>query len=292
MADRLPKSHDTQHQGTSHLAVHSTFPSRLLTLIALKTTARLYRRDGPCVPISKHLIVKRSPFVHLTEAATLQFIAANTSIPVPRVHCAFVRKNRAYLVMQRLPGASLATAWPSLSVAQLATIFKQLRAILAELRALPPPPGAGIQSCIGGSLRDSRIARSDPRFGPFENTQAFHLWLREGLRLEEHPERDDPGDQEWQSLKAMAARQDGPWPAPVLTHGDLNPFNVFVHEGRVAGIIDWEFAGWYPPYWEYTAAWHGNRTRQFWQGVLAEFLDPYPEELEMEILRQQWYGDL
>lgn len=63
----------------------------------------------------------------------------------------------------------------------------------------------------------------------------------------------------------MAARQDGHWPAPVFTHGDLNPFNVFVRDGLVVGILDWEFAGWYPAYWEYTAVWHGNRTRQAWQ---------------------------
>lgn len=90
----------------------------------------------------------------------------------------------------------------------------------------------------------------------------------------------------------MAARQDGHWPAPVFTHGDLNPFNVFVRDGLVVGILDWEFAGWYPAYWEYTAAWHGNRTRQAWQGVLTEFLDAYPEELKMEITRQKWWGDL
>ena len=283
---------DTQHQGTSHLSVHNTLPRRLLTLLALKTTARLYRRDGPCVPISKHLIVKTSPFVHLTEAATLQYIASSTSLPVPRIFCAFVHRNRAYLVMQRVQGVSLARAWPSLSAAQLSAIFKQLRAMLAELRALPAPPDAGVQSCIGGSLRDSRIPRSRPRFGPFKSTQAFHLWLREGLRPEEHPERDDDQDQDWQDIKTMAAQQDGPWPPLVFTHGDLNPFNVLVCGGNVVGIIDWEFAGWYPAYWEYTAAWYGNCTRQAWQGVLAEFLDVYPEELKMEITRQKWWGDL
>ena len=282
----------TQHLDTDHLAICNTPLRRFLTLLALKTTARLYRRDWPCFPISKHLIVKTSPFVHLTEAATLQYIAANTSIPVPRVHCAFVHKNRAYIVMERIQGVSFAEAWPSLSAAQLATCFKQLRAMLDELRALPHPPDVGIQSCTGGSLRDSRIPRSCPRFGPFANAQTFHLWLRHGLRPEEHPERDNPGDQDWQDIKTMAARQDGRWPEPVFTHGDLGPFNVLVHAGQVVGIIDWEFAGWYPTYWEYTAAWYGNRTRQAWQDVLTEFLDAYPEDLEMEITRQKWWGDL
>lgn len=283
---------DTQHQGTDRLAIQNTRLRRLFTLLALKTTGRFYCRDGPCVPISKHLIVKTSPFVHLTEATTLQFIAANTSIPVPRVHCAFVHRNKAYLVMQRIQGVSLARALPSLSAAQLSAIFRQLRAMLAELRTLPSPPGAGVQSCIGGSLRDSRIPRSRPRFGPFKTVQAFHLWLREGLRPEKHPERDDHQDQDWQDIKTLATWHDGCCPALVFTYGDLNPFNVFVCGAQVVGIIDWEFAGWYPDYWEYTAAWYGNRTRRAWQNMLIEFLDAYPEELKMEITRQKWWGDL
>ncbi|EXA36820.1 hypothetical protein FOQG_09848 [Fusarium oxysporum f. sp. raphani 54005] len=58
--------------------------------------------------ISKSLIVKKGQFVHLTEAATMQFVAANTSIP-------------------RIRGTSLAEAWKTLSAADLSNIFAQLR---------------------------------------------------------------------------------------------------------------------------------------------------------------------
>ena len=40
----------------------------------------------------------------------------------------------------------------------------------------------------------------------------------------------------------------------MLTHGDLNTGNIFIHEGRVSGIIDWEHAGYYPDWWEYASA--------------------------------------
>jgi hypothetical protein len=59
---------DTQHEGTGHLAINNTLLRRIFTLLALKITARFYRYNG-CVPISKHLIVKTGPYVHLTEAA-------------------------------------------------------------------------------------------------------------------------------------------------------------------------------------------------------------------------------
>lgn len=283
----MPLSDET---ATRHcLAIRDTFCRRLLTLLALKTTARLYKHDGPCVPISKRLLVKTGKFVCLTEAASIEFIATKTSIPVPRVYASFLHKNRAYIIMERIQGTSLAKAWKTLSDASRDHIMLQLRRMLMELRTLAPSPGTGIQSCVGGSLRDSRIPRSRPRFGPFSTVQDFHLWLREELRPEEHPNRNN--DEDWQDIIKMVARQDGPWPPPVFSHGDLNPFNILVRGDRVVAIIDWEFAGWYPGYWEYTSAWLGNKTRQAWQERIATFLEPYPEELWMETVRQKWWGE-
>ncbi|KJZ80126.1 hypothetical protein HIM_00840 [Hirsutella minnesotensis 3608] len=281
----------TQHQGSHQQAIKDTFVRRFLTLIALRTIGRLRARDGPCTIISKHLVIKTSDFVHLTEASTLKFIAAKTKIPVPRVHSAFVHGNKAYIVMERIQGQTLADAWRTLSGSQLDSIFLQLRDLLQELRQLAPPPGTGVESCVGGSLRDSRNPRSAPRFGPFKSIHDFHVWLRDGFNSDrEKPDRLDDGD--WDGIKKMAALQDSPWQPPVFTHGDLNPFNIMVRGDRVTGIIDWESAGWYPSYWEYTAAWLGNLTRGEWQRTIAKFLDPCPNVvLEMEKTRSRWWGD-
>lgn len=43
----------------------------------------------------------------------------------------------------------------------------------------------------------------------------------------------------------------------VFTHADINMRNVLVNEnGRISGIVDWECAGWFPEYWEYTKKMH------------------------------------
>jgi hypothetical protein len=53
---------------------------------------------------------------------------------------------------------------------------------------------------------------------------------------------------------------------PVFTHGDLQQKNILVRKVPCSGkgeetrfkyeiaILDWEFAGWYPSYWEYSRA--------------------------------------
>lgn len=279
-----------QHNGTEHLSINNTFIRRFLTRLALRTTAKLYTRDGLVVPISKTKIVKTGRRIHLTEGATMRYLAEETSIPVPKVYCSFLHKNRAYIVMERIRGDELPKAWKSLSEEALESIFAQLRLYIQELRSLTPPPGTGVESCVGGSLYDSRIARGNPRFGPFKTIQEFHFWLRGDSRPEDLEGRKK--DQDWHDAVEMMRQQDGPWPPPKFTHCDLNPSNVLVRNGKVVGIIDWEFSGWYPYYWEYTSAWYGNLTRTHWQGLLDKFLDrPSPDVFRMEEIRNKWWGE-
>ena len=42
--------------------------------------------------------------------------------------------------------------------------------------------------------------------------------------------------------------------AIVLTHGDMSPRNIIVQGTKVVALLDWEMAGYYPEYWEYTKA--------------------------------------
>ncbi|RDW93566.1 uncharacterized protein DSM5745_00888 [Aspergillus mulundensis] len=283
-----PDGMATQHKGTEGLAINNTAINRFMTLLALKTTARLYSRSGSCLRISPHKVVKTDPWVHLTEAATMKFVSEHTSIPVPKVYCSFVRKNRAYIVMERMRGDEAPNAWAKLTEESRQQLLIDLQRMIKELRSLKPK-GNGVSSCVGGSLRDSRIPRSRPRFGPFKSVNEFHLWLRDYLQPAEHSTWGD--EQDWEEIKEMALKQDGLWPLPVFTHGDLNPSNVLVRDGKIISIIDWEFSGWYPHYWEYTSVWLGNTTRTEWRDRVCEVLDQFPAELGMEKVRHRWWGD-
>jgi aminoglycoside phosphotransferase len=279
------------HTSFESLPIKNKFFHRALTLTALRTTANLYKHPGVfAVLISKWHLVKTGPDVHLSEAVTMKFIAENTSIPVPKVYCSFIYKNRTYIVMERVRGRVLHAVWGTLSEKSRQDLLHQLKLMFDGLRALERPRDVGVQNCVGGSLYDSRIPHCRHRFGPFKNIQDFHLWLREEHQLSSIEEKQDE-HQDWREIKEMAVRQDGAWPPPVFTHGDLNPFNILVRNGKIVSIIDWEFSGWYPPYWEYTSAWYGNRLRPYWQNVLDKFLEPYPDDLKMEITRQKWWGD-
>lgn len=46
-----------------------------------------------------------------------------------------------------------------------------------------------------------------------------------------------------------------------------------------------------PAYWEYTSAYFGSMTKTEWQASIHQFLEPFPEELKMETVRQKWWGE-
>lgn len=281
-------SFQSSHGDSDHLAIEGTPFRRLFTLLALRTTAHFYKPDGFVRQISPNLVVKTGPWVHLTEAASMNFVSKNTSVPVPQIYCSFIHKHRAYIVMKRIQGDELALAWPILSEAERAGIIAQLHDMMRELRSLTPSD-EHIKSCTGGSLYDSRIPHARSRFGPFQSAQEFHCWLRQDFSLGNY--MDCKAHDDYDSLEAMIIKQDGPWPSPVYTHGDLNPSNILVRKSKVVGIIDWEFSGWYPPYWEFTTTWYGNRMRKWWQDLLDRFLPKSSDELKMEITRQKWWGE-
>lgn len=70
----------------------------------------------------------------------------------------------------------------------------------------------------------------------------------------------------------------------VFTHADLNMRNILVDEdGKLSGIVDWECAGWYPEYWEYTKAHFGARYTFRWiADVVDRVFSGYRDELRAD----------
>ena len=210
----------------------------------------------------------------------MRFIAQHTSIPVPKIYCAFNRKGITYIVMQRIRGQMATLAWDTLSEESRGKVLLQLKEMVDEMRAIPAPDER-IANVDGGSLWDCRLPSNLDRLGPFEDTQAFHSFLRNGV------DKAPPGHPEIDEMISLQKQQ---WGRPVFTHGDLSSLNILLRGDEIVGIIDWETSGWYPPYWEYTCASQVNPRNSFWEDHLDNFLEPFPNALRMEKVRQKWWG--
>ncbi|KAF8119967.1 kinase-like domain-containing protein [Boletus edulis] len=285
MATIGEREHNVQRQDkarSGQMNIGSNTPFRRVTLIAAIRAARYLRpQHGNVLFLTGKLCVKYGSLVQLSEAFALQFVAAHTSIPVPKVHCAFVQDGCTYILMDRIKGDMLVRGWASRTDESKANIFGQLRKMVDEMRKLPAP-GHCISNVVGGSLYDSRFAGTSSTIGPFDTIQDFHLFLRNGMKEppENYPEVGD-----------LMRLQDQPWPMPVFTHADLSSFNILVRGDDVVGIIDWETAGWYPIYWEYTmACLEANPMNMWWKEEADHYLEPMQREVEMEALRLKYFG--
>lgn len=266
--------------------INATLFNRLAVIAAVKALRRFRQWRGDVMFLTNKLCVKYGELVQISEAFTMRFIACHTSIPVPKVYCAFVHKGYTYIMMERIEGEMLARGWYALPANSRETIFAQLRTMVNEMRTLPAPCPA-VANVLGGPLYDPRFPGASLTIGPFKTIQDFHLFLRNGML-------NPPPDGRYPDVHDMMRLQDQPWPMPVFTHGDLSSFNILIRGGHVVGIIDWETAGWYPMYWEYSMSWlQAHPYNEFWRDVTERFLDPpMPAEVDMERTRLRYFGDV
>ncbi|KID94603.1 aminoglycoside phosphotransferase, partial [Metarhizium majus ARSEF 297] len=146
------------------------------------------------------------------EAATLEFISKNTSIPVPKFRL-YSKDSILHLETQFIDGLLLEEIDEASRPTAIAAVHDQLtRTILPQLQA----------------LRRNYIGSVDPTL-PVVPPQRVYL-------LDRRP---------WERVTSDTD-------CFVLCHNDLGPQNILICPSsfQIVGIIDWEYAGYYPSYFE------------------------------------------
>lgn len=207
-----------------------------------------------------NLVVKSGPNLRIHEAQTLRFIAANTTIPVPKVHdLRWEDGNVTAIVMDYVPGKPLEEAWDTMDSNQKLSIAEELHSYISQLRALKG-------EYIGAVDRGKAVIgqRASIEGGPFASEREFNEFIFADL-MKAAPDL----------LRHYASHALMDDHEIVFTHGDFAPRNILVDEGgRVTAILDWEYAGWYPEHWEYIKALQHLKPMPDWPEYLARILPP------------------
>lgn len=213
--------------------------------------------------LSPNICVKAGSGINLDEVANMEYVRKHTSVPVPKVYCAFKRKGTTYIVMKYIRGEMLWSSWQHCSEETKQSLRCQLRALMLDLRQTPNPSPGQVAARNGSVVYDDRYTEGMIRyFGPFKTPHEFHLWLRQGVEQAlPAPPGADPVLMA--KLTELIRLQDRREYKTVLTHGDLSSTNIMVKDGKIAAIIDWESAAWLPDYWEFTSAWNVNHLDAF-----------------------------
>lgn len=179
-----------------------------------------------------------------------------------------VADGKPWLIMTGLPGRRLDEVINRMTYPERHQLAEDLATALEEYRDIPNLSPFTIASASGGRIQDPRVSSSSNGCGPYTTETEFNRQITRGCTTD--------------LLKVFPdahAREHG----IVFTHADLHPSNILVDAGRLSGIVDWQFAGFYPAYWEYTKAMRSVRHEEYYQAVFRRaFGTGFERELAVE----------
>ncbi|OAA60467.1 Protein kinase-like domain protein [Niveomyces insectorum RCEF 264] len=188
-----------------------------------------------------------SPEVVRAEYHALVFLQqVLPDFPAPRAHGLARFGAYGLLFSDFIDGHDLAREWPGLAADQKQHLSRQLDGLLAQLRTIPRPAGMPLGALHGGGCRDDRRCNLLRGHG-LMTTGQFEDWVLSGSTIA------TPG-----YIRFIRELRAGlPPPQVYFTHGDIRRENLLVRpaadgSGRwdICAVIDWEYAGFYPDYWE------------------------------------------
>ncbi|KAL7947775.1 kinase-like domain-containing protein [Trichoderma barbatum] len=203
---------------------------------------------------------KRGASLRASEAETMKFIAENTTIPVPKVFDTDWQDGRmTAIIMEHVPGKTLDKIWDDLNHEQKISISLELNGYISQLR--------NMKGTYIGALNRGKalIGKKSPlECGPFETEREFNRFILEDIA------NTTPNMLRLYAKYALSHNHQ-----IVFTHGDIAPRNIIIGEDfKIAAIIDWEEAGWYPEHWEYIKAFQHLEPMEDWPDYLTLIFPP------------------
>lgn len=207
----------------------------------LKYVQSSFSSASPVHKITPHLLVKDA---FPPEYAAMEFVRANTRIPVPQPRYPHLKR---WVAMDYVDGTMLLECWSSLSWWTQLRVACTLRGYIRQLRRLSSQrPGPHLDGLIEGN-----VLFDEQKCGPFSSSTHLRVWC------------EYIAHSSW--VNAMKYRRDagltgehcddpypvmgGEWPL-VYTHGDLNLGNIMLSKDGTLWVVDWASAGFYPPWLE------------------------------------------
>ena len=206
------------------------------------------------------------------EADNMNFIRKHTSIPVPEVFDEYdTSDGRHCIIMSYIPGTPLQEAWFNLPAESKISIVEQLIGYIHELRQLK---GESVSSASGsptfmpifGSPLD-KVLHSSSEF--------HHLLFSRVVRSVPN------------FYAALIRSRFDDNSRLVFTHADLVGRNILVQDGRITGILDWEWAGFYPEHWEFVKLMTNTAWKMEWgERLVKEFPEYADVYLAFDVLKE------
>lgn len=208
-----------------------------------------------------------------TEVESLQFVAEHTKVPVPKVYYYDTSKTLCtseYFFMEKLDGVSFHSVIGNLSEYEKSTIYHEV----------------GRYSAMMNEIEGTYFGYPGIPELQFESMKEMYLKLMDGVLKDGARKQVDLGV-DYDYIRQIAQEKSyvlSEVTKPVFVHWDIWEGNVFLKEGKVIGIIDFERALYADPLMEYFFS-QGRDSNSY-------YLEGYgkTEFTENEILRRCLYS--
>lgn len=205
------------------------------------------------------------------EVLAMRFVYEHTTIPVPRVYKIWeapeVGSYIRFFAMDYIRGQRLDYTWPNLSIWESFVSPGLSKATLGN-SAIFQDPRSSIPGPLGPTPRrcpDQLVSWQGPE-GPFLDSVALNTFINERV---------------WREAGAeIPARFRIPEPL-FFTHQDINMRNVILDQNNLVWLIDWDWSGFYPRYFEFTSMKmaaeyvYTRPTPLSWRRCVPFIADPY-----------------
>ncbi|CAG8909314.1 unnamed protein product [Penicillium egyptiacum] len=178
----------------------------------------------------------------------MRYVSENTTIPIPHVHETQIHGGGVKsILMDYIEGQTLQDAWSSMIPSQKMSIAQELHGYIQQLQ---------------------RLKHEHP--GHFSHR---NICTRRPIYLDEHlfSRLTTSVPDLVQNCLRTSRSED----STVFTHGDLAPRNILVDDhGHVTAVLDWEFAGWQPEWFETIRAYTFCNDIPGWTPYLSAVFPP------------------
>jgi len=183
-------------------------------------------------------------------------VAHALGIRVPFPRRTIKSDSSAYCIIDLIEGATLEKAWSKLGWFTTIRLALQLRGFIRQLRSATSQYAG---SLVSGECKsfwlDDRF-RIPNRSAPSTITSFFRFWIDFVSIRKAKTNASIPSLPSTAWIPSTAKTL-------VLTHHDLAPRNILLDRRNQIWLVDWDFAGFYPKYFEY-AAMHEFNIRESW----------------------------
>ncbi|KAJ1968242.1 hypothetical protein IWQ62_001361 [Dispira parvispora] len=219
--------------------------SEIVKSLTTESTAKESMRTG--LIFYNGVVVKRAP---LDEPLNMLFVRHHTKVPVPGV----LGIGPDYFIMDEIQGKQL--VWDD--TCDKDKVLAQLRDYLAQIHALKATK-------VGNHDGLCRICRRHDFEGKCETLQDFHKLCVSTIS----PLFPQPFKEHLEISLGSSYDIN-------FCHGDLALQNILVDsESNIAAIIDWEYSGFYPEYWDSVRVLRTNIWKTDWPNRMREVMRPY-----------------